>query len=180
MANSFRFRLQSIVRLRERERDQAVDELSLALQAKQVLLDQITVLQTECRQVNSQRNVSQTGVFDPQKMLDAHRYQMQLDGQIAHLQEQVALIEQECQRRRARTVKCEQAVHSLQKLKEKQQGEWNAVLAQKSQDRLDEWSSFRYWSNQAAAVLETREAERNNFDASEQAKRGTNVDNTSP
>ncbi len=159
MANSFRFRLQSIVRLRERERDQAADEFKLAMQAKQVLLDQITTLQSERQQVNLQRNVSQTGAFDPQKMLEAHRYQIHLDSQVAHLQEQVSLVEQECQRRRAKLVKCEQAVRALEKLKEKQQADWDSVLSQKSQDRLDEWSSFRYWSDQTTSTVQTPEGE---------------------
>jgi flagellar protein FliJ len=148
MANSFRFPLQSIVRLRERDRDQAAEELRLALQAKQVLLDQITEIEQERDQLIADRVVTKVGVFDPQRLVEAHRYQMQLEGQITHLQEQVSLIEQECQRRRFKLVKCEQAVRSLEKLKEKQHADWEVDQVNKSQDTLDQWSSFRYWSVQ--------------------------------
>jgi flagellar export protein FliJ len=69
-----------------------------------------------------------------------------LESQVAELQGQISLIEQECQRRRAKLVKCEQAVRSLEKLEEHQRAEWNAAQVSSEQNTLDQWSSFRYWS----------------------------------
>lgn len=179
MANSFRFRLQSIVRLRERERDQAADELRLAQQAKQVLLDQITGLQNEREQANAQRQLARPGVFDPQKMLESHRYQMHLDNQINHLQSQVSLVEQECQRRRAKLVKCEQAVRSLEKLKEKQLADWEAGLQSKSQDALDQWSSFRYWLDREVAFAQAEQVQAEQTEKVEFDLRDHRVNNVS-
>ncbi len=147
MAKSFRFRLQSIVRLRERERDEAAESLRQALQAKQILEGQVDELRNERLQLNQVRIASANEPMDAQRILDAQRYQMYLDGQVAGLRQQIALIEQECQRRRAALVKCEQAVRSLEKLKEHQQNEWNTQEASNDQNTLDQWSSFRYWSN---------------------------------
>jgi flagellar FliJ protein len=147
MAKSFQFRLQSIVRLRERDRDEAADDLKKALQAKQMLQDQITSLQEERLQLNAVRVVANGGEFNPQRIIETHRYQMVIDGQVAHLNDQVSLVEQECQRRRAKLVKCEQAVRSLEKLKEKQLADWETDAVNKSQDALDQWSGFRYWSD---------------------------------
>lgn len=147
MAKSFRFRLQSIVRLRERERDEAAESLRQALQAKQILEGQVDELRNERLQLNQARIAHANEPMDAQRILDAQRYQMYLDGQVAGLRQQIALIEQECQRRRAALVKCEQAVRSLEKLREHQQNEWNTQEASNDQNTLDQWSSFRYWSN---------------------------------
>ena len=147
MGNTFRFRLQSIVRLRERDRDEAAEALRQALQAKQILENQVSDIQLERRQQNELRLASKTGAINFQKMIDAQRYQINLDSQIADLQGQISLIEQECERRRARLVKCEQAVRSLEKLELHQRTEWNTQQARHEQTTLDQWSSFRYWSS---------------------------------
>lgn len=147
MGNTFRFRLQSVVRLRERDRDEAAEALRQALQAKQILENQVSDIQIERSQQDELRLASKTGAINFQKMIDAQRYQIYLDSQTADLQVQISLIEQECERRRARLVKGEQAVRSLEKLELHQRTEWNAQQASKEQNTLDQWSSFRYWSN---------------------------------
>jgi flagellar protein FliJ len=146
MGNSFRFRLQSIVRLRERDRDEAAEALRQALRAKQILEDQVSEIETERSQQNDLRRATNSGAVDFQKIIDAQRYQLFLESQVAELQGQISLIEQECQRRRAKLVKCEQAVRSLEKLEEHQRAEWNAAQVSSEQNTLDQWSSFRYWS----------------------------------
>lgn len=154
MAKSFRFRLLSIVRLRERERDEAAESLRQALQAKQILEDQVSELRAERNSQNELRMVAHQGAIDPQRMINAQRYQMYLDGQVAGLQQQIAMVEQECQRRRASLVKCEQAVRSLEKLEEHQRVEWNDGQATSEQNTLDQWSSFRYWTDNQADAFE--------------------------
>jgi flagellar export protein FliJ len=146
MGNSFRFRLQSIVRLRERDRDEAADALRQALQAKQILENQVSEIQIERSQQDALRMVATNGAIDLQKLINAQRYQIYLDSQVAELQGQISLIEQECQRRRGKLVKCEQAVRSLEKLEEHQRTEWSLQHASTEQNTLDQWSSFRYWS----------------------------------
>jgi flagellar export protein FliJ len=146
MGNSFRFRLQSIVRLRERDRDEAAESLRQALQAKQILEDQVSETQAERNSQDPLRTVAKNAEIDFPKMINAQRYQMYLDGQIAALREQISLVDQECQRRRAALVKCEQAVRSLEKLQEHQRTQWNAQQTSHEQNTLDQWSSFRYWT----------------------------------
>lgn len=146
MGSSFRFRLQGIVRLRERDRDEAAEALRQALRAKQILEEQVSEIESERSQQNELRKATQAGSVDFQKIIDAQRYQLILESQVAELQGQISLIEQECQRRRAKLVKCEQAVRSLEKLEEHQRAEWTAALVSQEQNTLDQWSSFRYWS----------------------------------
>ncbi len=153
MAKSFRFRLQSILRLRERERDEAAESLRQALQAKQILEDQVSDLRAERNSQNKLRMVANQGAIDSQRMINAQRYQMYLDGQVVGLQQQISMVEQESQRRRATLVKCEQAVRSLEKLETRQLAEWNEQQATTEQNTLDQWSSFRYWTdNQIDAI----------------------------
>ncbi len=147
MANNFRFRLASVLKLRERDRDEAAESLRQAMQARQILLDQIAEVQAERTQQNRLRIANNQEAIDPQRFLDAQRYQMYLDSRVAGLQGQVGLIDQEIERRRAALVKCEQAVRSLEKLQDHQRSEWMAAEAARAQSRLDQWSSFRYWSN---------------------------------
>ena len=156
MAKSFRFRLQSIVRLRERERDAAAESLRQALQAKQILEDQVEELLAERNGLNALRSVANQGHIDTQQMINAQRYQMYLDGQVAGLRQQISLVEQECQRRRAALVKCEQTVRSLEKLEEHQQAEWNNQQATNEQNTLDQWSSFRYWTDSQTNSLDNQ------------------------
>lgn len=149
MANSFRFRLDSVLKLRERDRDNAAESLRQALQAKQILEQQILECLDERDQQNALRLAGSHQRLEPQRMLDAQRYQMFLDTRVAGLREQVSLIDQECQRRRAALVQCEQAVRALEKLRDNQHAQWQAAEAAQSQTVLDQWSSFRYWSSNA-------------------------------
>jgi flagellar protein FliJ len=144
---AFRFRLQSILKLRERDRDDAVERMRQALQAKQILLDRVTELQADRDKQSQLRMAGQNQVIDPQRYLDAQRYQYILDLEVAGLQDQIRRVDLEVEARRSVLVKCEQAVRSLEKLRDKQQEEWAAFEASRAQSRLDQWSSFRYWSN---------------------------------
>lgn len=150
MGKSFQFRLHSVARLRARDRDDAAEALRQALQAKQILESQVSEIQVERNQQDALRTVTAKNPIDFQKMIDAQRYQLYLDSQVAELQGQISLIDQECQRRRARLVKCEQAVRSLEKLEQHQHNEWKALQATREQNTLDQWSSFRYWSDNQA------------------------------
>lgn len=156
MAKSFRFRLQSIVRLRERERDAAAESLRQALQAKQILEGQVEELLAERSGLNALRIVANHGQIDPQQVINTQRYQMYLDGQVSGLRQQISLVGQESERRRAALVKCEQAVRSLEKLEEHQHAEWNNQQASNEQNTLDQWSSFRYWTDSQVDPIDNR------------------------
>lgn len=147
---NFKFNLESVLHLRERDRDHAAEQLQKAELAKQQLLTQIDDLLADRDSQNSYR-AAPSGHLNPQRMLEAQRYQIQLDSQVDVLREKVSLVDQECERRRARLLKCEQAVRSMEKLREKKASEHNSVEASKAQDALDQWASFRYWSNNQTA-----------------------------
>ncbi|MGN6545833.1 MAG: flagellar export protein FliJ [Aureliella sp.] len=143
--STFRFRLSSIMRLRIRERDKAAQALQQAQLAKQKLLDQIEALEQESREQASLRGEASLGQVDIQRLLDAQRYQMNLLENIRSIQSNVALIEQEIEKRRAKLVVCEQGVRALEKLEETKRAAWQAEQAERTQASLDEWASFQHF-----------------------------------
>ena len=145
--SQFQFRLQSVLRLRERLRDEAADSLRQARLAIQKLNDQIAVLQAEVVGQQQLQSGSSTGVINTQRVLESQRYQLHLTGEILSARENIALIEQECERRKQLLVKREQDVRALEKLRENQIQQWQHGQLIAQQSRLDEWASFRFWKN---------------------------------
>ncbi|MGN6136873.1 MAG: flagellar export protein FliJ [Aureliella sp.] len=148
--SNFRFRLQSIMRLRVRERDKAGQALQQAQLAKQKLLDQMGEIQEESDRQIAVRSAASLGPVDIQRVIDAQRYQLTLAENIHSIQENVKLIEQEIDKRRAKLVVCEQEVKVLEKLEEKQRSAWLAEEESRAQARLDEWGSFQHFRRSEA------------------------------
>ena len=147
--SNFRFRLQSIMRLRVRDRDKAGQALQQAQLAKQKLLDQIREYQEESDCQISVRSAASLGQVDIQRVIDAQRYQLTLAESIRSLEANIGLIDQEIEKRRAKLVVCEQEVRVLEKLEEHQRTAWEAEEAVRGQARLDEWASFQHFQRHA-------------------------------
>lgn len=143
--SGYRFRLHSIMRLRERERDRAAQSLQQAMLAKQKLHDQIVEIENESQQQVATRSQASTGLVDIQRLIDAQRYQLTLRESILGLQANIDLVAGEIEKRRARLVLCEQDVKALEKLEESGREAWAAEQASRSQSRLDEFASFHHF-----------------------------------
>ncbi|MEZ6133626.1 MAG: flagellar export protein FliJ [Pirellulaceae bacterium] len=144
--SQFKFRLQSVQVLRKRTRDQAAESYRQAQLAITMLEDEIQrTLEEHASYTPSPASLTQ-GAVDPQRLLEAQRYQMHLMQQVAHMRSQITLIEQEAAKRKATLVKCEQAVRSLEKLEDHQREQWQADNQLRAQISLDEWAGFRYWN----------------------------------
>ena len=148
----FQFRLQSVMQLRERKRDEVAQAYQQALLAMKKLRDRIEELLTEhAAQMPVQARVI-TGLVATQTVLESQRYQLHLMQEINQLRSQLQLVEQESEKRRWVLVKHEQELRSIEKLKERQLQEWQASNARQDQIALDQWSGFRYWETQQNAV----------------------------
>src|SRR5690349_12179354 len=104
------------MRLRVRERDKAAQSLQQAQLARQKLLDQVRELEEESQQLVQLRSAASVGQVDIQRVLDAQRYQLTLIESIRSIGSNIALIDQEIEKRRAKLVVCEQEVRALEKL----------------------------------------------------------------
>ena len=142
----FEFRLQSLIRLRERERDAASQELQKAMLASQKLLEHIEELKAEHAAQHPSQD--ENGAIEPQKYLEAQRYQLHLSQEIRTTQNQRELINQEVEVRRLKLVECEKAVRSVERLREIEFKEWQDQQQRAAQIALDQWAGFRYWKNQ--------------------------------
>ena len=141
----FKFHLQNIVGLRERERDVAAGSYKEALAAKAKLEGHIDELLREHAQQLPLQSEFSVGTINTQRLIESQRYQLHLLQQVNQLREQIALVEAECEKRRFKLVKHEQALSSLEKLRDKQRAQWNTLEAEREQIALDQWSSFKYW-----------------------------------
>ena len=141
----YKFRLQNIVGLRERERDAAAGSYKEALAAKAKLEGQVAELLQEHAQQLPLQAGSSVGQINTQRLIESQRYQLHLMQQANQLRSQIELIEAECEKRRLKLVVKEQALRSLEKLRDKQRTQWNAQQAEREQIALDQWAGFKYW-----------------------------------
>lgn len=141
----FKFRMQNIVGLRERERDAAAGSYKEALAAMAKVEGQVDELLREHAQQVPLQSKSSVGAINTQRLIESQRYQLHLLQQVSQLREQIALIETECEKRRLKLVHQEQALRSLEKLRDKQRAQWNTLEAQREQTAIDQWAGFKYW-----------------------------------
>ena len=160
-----KFRLATLLKIRERERDiaaKAVQDVFLAI-------DKLDTAQLEIdeanRRMNDARKQSSSGAIDLHQILDAQRYQMVLSAQAAQIADHKSKLNQELERRQFALVECQKAVKSLEKLRDQRAHAADVHALARQQERLDEWSSIRHAmfaireandTTQASIDIETR------------------------
>lgn len=140
----FRFRLQALLRLRERTRDERRSELAQAQQAQQIvrrrssqILDEIEGLR---RHIASD---SAPGEVNVDRLLDSHRYEAILRAEQLQLAKQDEQLGEEIERRRQALVESDQEVRVLENLRERQQAEHDRELATRETKAMDDIAAQR-------------------------------------
>jgi flagellar FliJ protein len=117
----FKFRLATLLRLREATRDERRTELAEAYRADNVLsehLDRIgrelDWLQTQCRKAAG------PGTVDLDRLVEAGRYELALRAQRSQLDQQREAVSAEIDRRREALLAADRDVRLLEKLRDKQ------------------------------------------------------------
>ena len=116
----FRFRLASLMRLRESERDERREALAQAYRADQVLEQRQEAVQADLRE--NQRQVQQCAAPGPvsvERLLGRHRYELVLQSQLQQLQRQRQTIAAEVEGRRLALVEADRELKILEKLRER-------------------------------------------------------------
>ena len=139
----FNYRFESILRLHEQIRDEARLQLAQAREAMNIIqqqIDEIVQRRQQARQANRQNLI---GTISVDNLLDQGRFDVVLEGQERGLQEKLAQIEQEIERRAHRLTLAEQEYRKFEKLKEiaRQQHDQEALRVE--QVMLDEIASRR-------------------------------------
>jgi flagellar export protein FliJ len=141
----FRFRLATLLRLRELTRDERRAALAQAFQAEDLvrkkqeeLGGELAALAGFCRQTSA------AGELDVDAMLAARRYEMVLRAQFSHLDQQRAAIGEEIERRRAALVEATREVRVLEQLREHQQQRHRDAEQHEEMKQLDDIAGQRW------------------------------------
>ena len=141
----FRFRLQTLRRLREIHRDEQRARLATAYEAERILTAQREgVIAETAALADSQRQLMQQGALDVTLLLASQRYKQALEAQIRTLTEQAAKLAEEVERRRQTLVEADREVRVLDKLEERKR-DLHREASQRAETKvLDEVASTRW------------------------------------
>jgi flagellar protein FliJ len=141
----FRFRLQTLRRLREMHRDEQRGRLATAFEAERILAEQRCQVAGELVALNeSRRKLIQLGSLDVNQLLASQRYQLTLEAQSRTLAEQAEKLAAEVDRRRQALVEADREVRVLDKLEDRQRRQYKEAAARAETKTLDEVASTRW------------------------------------
>lgn len=136
---TFKFRLATLLRLREETRDQRRAELAEAYHADDLLRQQIQEADEAISELLDQcRKAAGPGVVDIDRLVAAGRYELTLRAQQKELAGQRERVVAEIQRRRQTLVEANREVRVLEKLREKQARRYREKENRLEVKRLDE------------------------------------------
>ena len=138
----YRFRLETLRKLRESHRDELRGKLAEAYQAAQLLEEQRVAVAEEISALqDKQRLTSTKATTSVNTLLEAQRYQAVLRAQQSTLSEQAKLLDAEVERRRQTVVEADREVRVLEKLDERQRQNYQLSEARAETKVMDEIAS---------------------------------------
>jgi flagellar FliJ protein len=143
----FHFRLQTLLKLREADRQQRRVELAQAYQAEKLLQRQFSNLTQQERTLQKQsRFYLAPGRVPVERLRDAHRHVLLLKAQAQQLLEKQGQLEEEIERRRRALIEADRQVRVLEKLRERQLEQHRATEDAREVKALDEVAQ-RVWGD---------------------------------
>jgi flagellar export protein FliJ len=135
----FKFRMTTLLRLRESARDERRALLAQAYAAQQKLVEQRAELQALVDEARSEhQRGGQPGRLDVDRLIEAYRYQGQITIEIQAVERQMVAIDAEVEKRRQALVHADSEVRVLEKLRESQLERHRQVEAVIEGKQLDE------------------------------------------
>jgi flagellar FliJ protein len=141
---AFRFRLKAVATLREQTRDRIAEAVAEVQEAQRIVQEQIHQLQREIDEALKQRQTASLGIVRIDRLLMVQRHQLMLEAQREQAVQQLRLLDEEYERRRALLVEAEKEVKAMEKLRETQKGRWEQDQLEAEQKQIDEWASTQY------------------------------------
>lgn len=133
------FRFESVLRVRETIRGERRRELAEALQAEDILKQQIVACLERSQGAKGYQREVRTGKgLNPASCIDADRYVIEIEAERLQLEDQLAQVRAETARRQARLVEADREVKAIEKLKQRQREAAEANLRRREQAELDE------------------------------------------
>jgi flagellar protein FliJ len=127
----FKFRLKAVATLREQARDRVAEALAEVHEAQRIVNEQIQQLDLEIDDARRQRHNASMGLVKVERLLLVQRQQLQL-------------LNEEQERRRALLIEAEKEVKAMEKLEATQRLRWEEDQLVAEQKQIDEWASTQY------------------------------------
>ncbi len=119
---TFKFRLATLLRLRETARDDRRSELAEAFRVDDALSEQVDDIERKRVQVRREcQQAASPGTVDIDRLVEAQRFELSLKAQRGNLDQQRQAVAEEIQRRRDRLIEANREVRVLEKLRGKQE-----------------------------------------------------------
>ncbi|MEN6452208.1 MAG: flagellar export protein FliJ, partial [Thermoguttaceae bacterium] len=135
----FRFRLDTLLRVRKSTRDRRRLLLAESQRADDRLQEQLLRLQAERnRLLSDRRQAAGTGAIDVGRLVEAERYDAALRSQEAEIDRQRASLATEIQARREKLLQADREAKALEKLRERQQSRHRGEEERRASKQLDE------------------------------------------
>ena len=140
----FKFRLATLLRLREAARDQRRAQLAQAYRADEIIEQERTRVAGELREVERQsRRAAAPGRLDVDRLLETRRYELVLQSQDQQLAQQHQAVQTEVERRRQALVDANRQVRVLETLHQKQLDHHRREENRQEIKQLDEMAGRR-------------------------------------
>jgi flagellar protein FliJ len=140
----FKFRLKAVATLREQARDRVAEALAEVHEAQRIVNEQIQQLDLEIDDARRQRHNASMGLVKVERLLLVQRHQLMLESQREQAVQQLQLLNEEQERRRALLIEAEKEVKAMEKLEATQRLRWEEDQLVAEQKQIDEWASTQY------------------------------------
>jgi flagellar FliJ protein len=148
--SSFRFRLSTLLRLREAWRDERRAHLAEAQQAEQLIQERIAEIARALAELQRRSlDAARPGTIDVDRLAETARYEMILKVDRESADQQRQAVAAELQKRRDAVVEADRDVRALEKLRDAQRNRHREEEARQEAQRLDEMAVMRHESREA-------------------------------
>jgi flagellar protein FliJ len=137
--SKFKFRLATLLRIRESARDERRGALAEAFRVDELLRARLDDVVAELGHLRAQcRQAAGPGEVNLDRLVEAQRYELTLRNQQRQLVRQREAVADEIERRRQALIEADREVRVLEKLREKQAGQHRQAEEYRAARRLDE------------------------------------------
>lgn len=135
----FRFRLSTLLRLREADRDERKVRLAEAQRAEQMIQEKIAELNGQIGMARRELAAAGgPGTVDVDRLMHAQRFGLQLEAEQQAAAAQLRAVAAETERRREALTAADREVRILEKLREQNSARFNREQAKREMKSMDE------------------------------------------